>query len=406
MFKGVTEAMAALEGGNCVGVVFDTTFFAGIMGDAKWADYAMVLPSIDPEPWGMGVRKDDPKFAAYMSDVIKEWHKTGFLLGAREEVGHPAVAVPGRAAGEVQVAVRRDPARPAAAAGATLGPPGVDDVAAWFLWLHKATGIKLTIFYDAYDRARFVQGFLTTLKLSAYCLVLSLVLGAVAAWLQGSRDRGRARRASTAFVQLFRNTPPLVQLYFFYFALGPLLPKVDGMPLLGSFGWAVVSLTLLETAFAAEIFRAGIEAVPKAMVEAAQSLGFSRCADLPQGRAAAGGARDDAGDDQQPRQPGEDDDARLRDRGAGARLHVGAGLVGAGQRAGDDGRAAHLLRRDRRHHQPADAVARSAAARAGVRAMSEADGARSGFAVLPPLAVAHARRTTRPATARACAVGA
>ena len=84
------------------------------------------------------------------------------------------------------------------------------------------------------------------------------------------------RRAVQGFVQLFRNTPPLVQLYFFYFALGPVLPRVDGLPLLGSFGWAVVSLTLLETAFAAEIFRAGIEAVPKSMVEAAASLGYSR----------------------------------------------------------------------------------------------------------------------------------
>src|SRR5262249_13340023 len=84
------------------------------------------------------------------------------------------------------------------------------------------------------------------------------------------------RRIAGGFVDLFRNTPPLVQLYFFYFALGPLLPKVGGAPPLGSFGWAVVSLTLLETAFAAEIYRAGIEAVPKAMVEAAASLGFSR----------------------------------------------------------------------------------------------------------------------------------
>ena len=89
VFKGVTEAMAALEGGNCVGVVFDTTFFAGIMGDAKWADYAMVLPSIDPEPWGMGVRKEDPKFAAYMSDVSKDWHKTGFILGLEKKWGIP-----------------------------------------------------------------------------------------------------------------------------------------------------------------------------------------------------------------------------------------------------------------------------------------------------------------------------
>src|SRR5438045_8059695 len=151
----------------------------------------------------------------------------------------------------------------------------MDDVAAWFLALYKATGIKLTIFYDSYDRGRFLQGFVTTVKLSAYCLVLSLALGALVAMLQGARAIA-IRRAADGFVQLFRNTPPLVQLYFFYFALGPLLPRVDGAPLLGSFGWAVVSLTLLETAFAAEIFRAGIEAVPKAMIEAAESLGYSR----------------------------------------------------------------------------------------------------------------------------------
>ena len=151
----------------------------------------------------------------------------------------------------------------------------MDDVAAWFLALYRTTGVKLTIFYDGYDRARFFEGFVTTVKMSAYCLVLSLLLGALAAWLVGSRV-GMVRRAVTGFVALFRNTPPLVQLYFFYFALGPLVPKVDGAPLLGSFGWAVVSLTLLETAFAAEIYRAGIEAVPKAMVEAAASLGYSR----------------------------------------------------------------------------------------------------------------------------------
>ncbi len=88
-FKGVTEAMAALEGGNCVGTVFDTTFFAGIMADPKWADYAMVLPSIDPEPWGLGVRKDDPKFQAWIADVSKEWHKTGFILELEKKWGIP-----------------------------------------------------------------------------------------------------------------------------------------------------------------------------------------------------------------------------------------------------------------------------------------------------------------------------
>ena len=98
----------------------------------------------------------------------------------------------------------------------------MDDVAAWFLALYKTTGIKLTIFYDGYDRARFFEGFVTTLKLSAYCLVLSLLLGALAAWLVGSRV-AVVRRVVTGFVALFRNTPPLVQLYFFYFALGSYL---------------------------------------------------------------------------------------------------------------------------------------------------------------------------------------
>jgi polar amino acid transport system substrate-binding protein len=86
VFKGVTEAMAALEGGNCVGTVFDTTFFAGL-GDAKWAEYAMVMPSIDPEPWGMGVRKEDAKFTTFISDVSKEWHKTGFIIGLEKKWG-------------------------------------------------------------------------------------------------------------------------------------------------------------------------------------------------------------------------------------------------------------------------------------------------------------------------------
>jgi polar amino acid transport system substrate-binding protein len=89
VFKGVTEAMAALEAGNCVGVVFDNTFFAGIASDPKWKDYAMVLPSIDPEPWGMGVRKEDTKFAQYISDVSKEWHKTGFILDLEKKWGIP-----------------------------------------------------------------------------------------------------------------------------------------------------------------------------------------------------------------------------------------------------------------------------------------------------------------------------
>jgi polar amino acid transport system permease protein len=78
------------------------------------------------------------------------------------------------------------------------------------------------------------------------------------------------------FISIFRNTPPLVQIYFFYFGLGFVLPRVAGQPLISNFEWAIISLSLFAGAFNIEIFRSGIEAVPSSMIEAAEGLGYSR----------------------------------------------------------------------------------------------------------------------------------
>jgi polar amino acid transport system permease protein len=149
----------------------------------------------------------------------------------------------------------------------------------WFRVLHETTGIKLTIFYDAFDRARFINGFLTSIRLMALCLVCSVAIGVVGAWVQGSRFR-ILRVATAAYIQFFRNTPPLVQLYFFYFALGTYLRTTNAagldVPIVTNFVWAVICLSLYAGAFNIEIFRAGIEAVPKETVEAAEALGYSR----------------------------------------------------------------------------------------------------------------------------------
>ena len=78
------------------------------------------------------------------------------------------------------------------------------------------------------------------------------------------------------YIQAFRNTPPLVQLYFFYFGLGSLLKAAGGGPLVANVTWAIVSLSFFAGAFNVEIFRSGVEAVPRTTIEAAESLGFSR----------------------------------------------------------------------------------------------------------------------------------
>src|SRR5213078_4049339 len=117
----------------------------------------------------------------------------------------------------------------------------------WFRVLHATTGIKLTIFYDAFDRARFFNGFLTSVRLMAVCLVASVAIGVVGAWIQGSGLRV-LRLITQGYIQFFRNTPPRVQLYFFYFALGSYLkvPNEAGLrvPLISNFTWAVIGLSL------------------------------------------------------------------------------------------------------------------------------------------------------------------
>ena len=119
-----------------------------------------------------------------------------------------------------------------------------------------------------------------TIRLSVACLILSVLIGIIGAWLQGARS-AVLRAFVQGYIQFFRNTPPFVQLLFFYFALGQFTPTYspDGwleVPVISNVGWAIISLSMFAGSFNVEIFRAGIEAVPESTVEAAESLGFSR----------------------------------------------------------------------------------------------------------------------------------
>ena len=135
--------------------------------------------------------------------------------------------------------------------------------------------------YDDRQQGKVLSGLWMTVKLSVMCLILSVIIGLIGAWMQGARSR-IVRAIVQGYIQFFRNTPPLVQLLFFYFALGQFTPVITGddgwtqTPVITAVGWAVISLSFFAGAFNVEIFRAGIEAVPESTVEAADSLGFSR----------------------------------------------------------------------------------------------------------------------------------
>ena len=135
-------------------------------------------------------------------------------------------------------------------------------------------------FYDPVQTDRVLTGLWTTIQLSVVCVILSVIIGLVGAWLQGAQSR-IVRALVQGYIQFFRNTPPLIQLLFFYFALGQFTPTYspDGwleVPIISNVGWAIISLSFFAGAFNVEIFRAGIEAVPESTREAAESLGMNR----------------------------------------------------------------------------------------------------------------------------------
>ncbi|MCT8267133.1 amino acid ABC transporter permease [Afifella sp. JA880] len=152
-------------------------------------------------------------------------------------------------------------------------------IAPLFQRLYDETGLNFIVFYDRYEYERFVSGIAISLQLIFWSILLSLVIGVLGAWVQTSRSR-LLRGVVNGYIQLFRNTPPLIQLLFFYFGLGAFTPQVDMggyyEPLISSFTWAILSLGIFGGAFNVEIFRSGIEAVPKSTAEAAESLCFSR----------------------------------------------------------------------------------------------------------------------------------
>ena len=154
----------------------------------------------------------------------------------------------------------------------------IESISNFFRNLNETAGLNFIIFYDDYEFARFLEGARISLELMGWSILLSLVIGVLGAWAQTSRSRA-VRVLVDAYIQAFRNTPPMIQLLFFYFGLGAFTPAVDMggyyEPIISSFGWAVLSLGIFGGAFTVEIFRAGLEAVPETTREAAESLSFT-----------------------------------------------------------------------------------------------------------------------------------
>lgn len=114
----------------------------------------------------------------------------------------------------------------------------------------------------------FVKAGVLTLKLAFLGIIFSIIIGLLIAWIKLFRVKFISKICDI-YVEISRNTPLLIQLFFLYYGL----PKI-GIKF-SSFECAVIGLTFLGGSYMAESFRLGFEAVKKAQIEAGLSLGLS-----------------------------------------------------------------------------------------------------------------------------------
>ena len=114
-----------------------------------------------------------------------------------------------------------------------------------------------------------LSGLWLTLTISAITLVASVILGMIVALADMSRF-WPVRLIGQVWGEVIRNTPILVQLLWTYYVL----PIVFGIEI-NAFFASIIGLSIYSSAFIAEVYRAGIQSVPKGHREAAQVLGLS-----------------------------------------------------------------------------------------------------------------------------------
>lgn len=122
-----------------------------------------------------------------------------------------------------------------------------------------------------------IDGLILTLKISVVSIFFSMLLGTIIALFRMTKVKP-LQWFSLGFTEFFRNTPLLVQIFFWYFGSDAVLPKFVTQWLYSmdfEFAAGVISLTVYTSAFIAEEIRAGIFSIPKNQLEASRATGLS-----------------------------------------------------------------------------------------------------------------------------------
>lgn len=242
MYNTPRDAKLAVREGRCIGYLFDNTAVINDLRNPEWKGYKAPLPPTLNTPWAMAISKKEKgsELEFLLGDIVADWHRSGFLQEKEQAWG----IAPSRFLADTHALWQEKESDGSAYCKRTadgnwraecrnkvfLTSTDVGGLAQLGLWLNETTGINLTLVYDRYDRVQFINGLLTTLALTALCVIGSLALG----WAGAVMAESRSRILSTLtrlFATVGRMTPPLLCIYLFLFGVGALLKESLGISL-------------------------------------------------------------------------------------------------------------------------------------------------------------------------------
>lgn len=288
--KDHADSFLLLESGRADAFVMDASILSGNIANSKNpSDFRIVGEPLSIEPIGIMMRRDDPAFKSAVNSAIAGlvaagrmptlWDKwflqpippSGRVIGLPlSENTKAAWANPNDKPAEDYRAVK--PAAESAEHGA-----GLD----WQVFCKSTLTGKRVDHCFAFDQARsndptyltwLLNAWKWTLAVSSLALVIALALGLTVGALRTVPGIPVTNRLLAAGVELFRNIPILVQVFIWYYVLPSFLPFLKALP---SYVVVAVALGLFTAARLAEQMRAGILALPRGQIQAAQALGLS-----------------------------------------------------------------------------------------------------------------------------------
>lgn len=229
-FEGTLDNLAALQFGRCFGWIYDDTALVKLLQEERWKNFKIPLHTIMVNPWAIAVQSSEQytEFGLLVSDTIIDWHRTGKLLELETKWGIPnsqflihqnqrwmAKDFNG------DYACQRLPDHRYPAGCLSRHSIGASTAVNDNLLSHW--GINFPPMYDNYSRKSLLDGIGLTLLLSILAIVGSLI-GIALFKLPGFWSWPINR-----LNDIFRMTPPLLNLYIVFFGLGGLAAHHYGL---------------------------------------------------------------------------------------------------------------------------------------------------------------------------------